>query len=99
VLADVDVFADVYVRDPRGLVPVLISGPLLEDSVKWLGGDEAIVGDVVSEDDKPIQHTKGQDAAWFTLTIIGMPLVVLALGLFGTWARKKRRTRKSEVTP
>lgn len=95
VLADVDLFVDVYARDLRGFVPVMISGPLLDDGVKWLVGDEAIVGEVVSEDDKPIQHTKGQDAAWFTLTIVGMPLVVLGAGLFGTWARKKRRTRRS----
>ena len=35
------------------------------------------VGEVVSEDDKPIKHTKNQDAVWFTLTIIGAPLLVL----------------------
>ena len=54
-----------------------MSGPLLDDSVKWLGGEEVFAGEVVSEDDKPIQHTKSQDAVWFTLTIVGVPLLVL----------------------
>jgi hypothetical protein len=53
-------------------------------------------GEVVSEDDKPIKHTKSQDAVWFTLTIVGAPLLVLTLGLVGTWARR-RRSRSRQV--
>ena len=73
-----------------------MSGPLLDDSVKWLGGEEVFAGEVVSEDDKPIQHTKSQDAVWFTLTIVGAPLLVLALGLVGHLgppAQERRQTR------
>jgi hypothetical protein len=77
---------------------VLVSGPLLEDSVKWLAGEESIVGDVISEDDKPIQHTKNEDVVWFTLMIIGAPIIVLTLGLIGTWARRRRGSKKTEVT-
>ena len=66
--------------------------------MKWLAGEEAIVGDVVSEDDKPIQHTKNEDAVWFTLMVIGAPIIVLTLGLVGTWARRRRSARKTEVT-
>jgi hypothetical protein len=73
---------------------VLVSGPLLDDSVKWLGGEEVFAGEVVSEDDKPLKHTKSQDAVWFTLMIIGAPLLVLTLGLVGTWARRRRAVRK-----
>lgn len=101
VFADVDLFTDLHVRDPfGGTVPLtrMIGDTLLDDSVKWLAHDENIVGEVESEDDKPISHTKGQDAAWFTLTIVGMPLLVLGLGLTGTHLRKKRRSKK-EVTP
>jgi hypothetical protein len=72
---------------------------LLDDSVKWLGGEEVFAGDVVSEDDKPIQHTKNQDAVWFTLTIVGMPLLVLILGLVGTLARRRRSKSTAEVKP
>lgn len=101
VFADADLFADVLFSNAMGRAAVvLVSGPLLEDSVKWLGGDESFVGDVVSEDDKPIKHTKDQDAKWFTLTIIAGPVIVLTLGLIGTWARRRRSTKKkSEVTP
>lgn len=97
VYADGDLFADLYGRNQLGqVVGVLGSGPLLDDSVKWLAGEEAVVGDVVSEDDKPIQHTKNEDVVWFTLTLIGAPLLVLAAGLFGT--RRRRIAKKSEVT-
>jgi hypothetical protein len=99
VFADVDLFADVFVQGALGrAAATLVSGPLLEDSVKWLAGEEAIVGDVVSEDDKPIQHTKNEDVVWFTLMIIGAPIIVLTLGLVGTWARRRRSSKKTEVT-
>jgi hypothetical protein len=97
VYADADLFADLYGRNQLGqVVGVLGSGPLLDDSVKWLAGEEAVVGDVVSEDDKPIQHTKNEDVVWFTLSLIGAPIIVLAAGLFGT--RRRRIAKKSEVT-
>ena len=101
VFADADLFADALVSNAMGRAAVvLVSGPLLDDSVKWLGGEEVFVGDVVSEDDKPIKHTKSQDAVWFTLTTIGAPLLVLTLGLVGTWARRRRSLRKpAEVKP
>jgi hypothetical protein len=101
VFADADLFADVMFSNAMGRAAVvLVSGPLLEDSIKWLGGDENFVGDVVSEDDKPIKHTKDQDAKWFTLTIVAGPAIVLTLGLVGTWARRRRSSkRKTEVTP
>jgi hypothetical protein len=100
VFADADLFADVLFSNAMGRAAVvLVSGPLLEDSVKWLGGDENFVGEVVSEDDKPIKHTKGQDAKWFTLTIVAGPAIVLTLGLVGTWARRRRSAKKkTEVT-
>lgn len=101
VFADADLFADVLFSNAMGRAAVvLVSGPLLEDSIKWLGGDENFVGDVVSEDDKPIKHTKDQDAKWFTLTIVAGPAIVLTLGLIGTWARRRRSSKKkAEVTP
>jgi hypothetical protein len=99
VFADVDLFADAVFQNALGRASVtLVSGPLLEDSVKWLGGEEAIVGDVVSEDDKAIQHTKNEDVVWFTLMIIGWPILVLTLGLIGTYARRRRGSKKTEVT-
>lgn len=98
VYSDAQLFADLKLVDRRTGAPVavLVSGPLLEESIRWLGGEEVFVGEVVSEDDKPIQHTKDQDAVWFTVTTVGAPLLVLTLGLFGTWYRR-RRSKKAEV--
>jgi len=99
--ADADLFADALVQNQMGRAAVvLVSGPLLDDSVKWLGGEEVFAGEVVSEDDKPIKHTKNEDAVWFGVTIVGAPLLILTLGLVGTWARKRRSVRKpAEVKP
>ena len=101
--ADADLFADALAHDAMGragllMVSELGGGELFDDSVKWLGGEEVFAGDVVSEEDKPIQHTKNQDVVWFTLTIIGLPLLVLTLGLVGTLTRR-RRSKPAEVKP
>jgi hypothetical protein len=98
VFSDADLFMDALVSGGMGRAAVvLVSGTLLDDSVKWLGGEEAIAGEVVSEDDRPIQHTKNEDVVWFTLMVIGAPIIVLTLGLVGT-TRRRRTSRKTEVT-
>ena len=96
---------DALLQDPTGgrggalvMVGQIGGGDVLDDSVKWLGGEEVFTGEVVSEDDKPISHTKNQDAVWFTLTIVGMPLLVLTLGLVATLTRRRRKPQ-AEVTP
>jgi hypothetical protein len=91
-------FADVMVQSAMGRAAVvMVSGPLLDDSVKWLGGEEVFAGEVVSEDDKPIKHTKNQDVVWFAATIIGAPLLVLTLGLIGTGYYRRRSIKKKPV--
>jgi hypothetical protein len=97
VYADIDLFADITARTRMGTQMLMPGGHLLIDTVRWLGGEEVFAGEIVSEDDKPIKHTKNEDAVWFTLTTVGAPLLVLTLGLVGTWARR-RRAKKSEVT-
>jgi len=100
VFADADLFADALVSNAMGRASVvLVSGPLLEDSIRWLGGEEVFAGEVVSEEDKPIQHTKDQDARWFLMTIVGAPLIVLTLGIVGTRRRRKKADNKREVKP
>lgn len=103
VYADVDLFRDFSGRDSLNRPAIgLVSGGLIDDSIRWLGGEELFAGEVISEDDKKIEHTKNQDALWFTITCLGVPLLVLGLGLFGTMNRRSGRKRKSneeEVTP
>ncbi len=99
VFADADLFADALVQNALGRASVvLVSGPLLDDSIRWLGGEEIFAGEVVSEEDKAIKHTKDQDARWFTLTVVGAPILVLTLGLVGTRTRR-RKGKKGEVKP
>ncbi|MBX3160073.1 MAG: Gldg family protein [Deltaproteobacteria bacterium] len=93
---DVDLFIDV--PTPIGGFEI-VSGMLVRDAIRWLGGEEVFAGTVVSEDDVAIQHTKKEDAVWFTLTTIGGPILTLTLGLLGTWLRRRRAQRKPEVTP
>jgi hypothetical protein len=101
VFADVDLFADILARDPLGRPVMLMwsdaSAPVLDNSIQWLAGEEVFSGEVVSEDDKPIQHTKNQDVVWFMLTILGAPIILLTLGLVAT-TRRRRGLQKTEVT-
>ncbi|MBA2543948.1 MAG: Gldg family protein [Deltaproteobacteria bacterium] len=102
VFSDSDLFADAMVQNQmRQATVILISGPLLDDSVKWLGGEEVFGGDIVTEEDTTIEHTKNEKAAWFFLTVLGVPVIVLALGLTGTSVSRRRRraTKDTEVTP
>jgi hypothetical protein len=101
VYADVDLFADIVVRDQLGRPVMLmwsdLSGEVVNDAIHWLGGEEVFTGEIVSEDDKPVQHTKNQDVVYFMLTIIGFPIIVLTLGLLAT-TRRRRGSKKAEVT-
>ena len=95
VFADVDLFGDIVVQNQGHMAVLMVSGPLLEDSVRWLGGEEVFSGEVVSEEDKPIQHTKEVSSAWFALTIFGMPLAVLGIGLAISSLMRSRRKSAS----
>jgi len=99
VFSDTDLFADALVQNAqRQAAVILISGPLLDDSIKWLGGEEIFAGDIVTEEDSTIEHSKNEKAAWFFLTVLGVPVIVLVLGLTGTSVSRRvaRRRRDSE---
>jgi hypothetical protein len=66
---------------------------LFVDAVRWLAGEESIMGEISSEEDLRIEHTKQEDLVWFYSSIIGVPALVLGLGLwFGR--RPVRRAKK-----
>lgn len=86
VLASVDTVTDLGLLNRA-------NGALVQDTVKWLMNDEALVGETAQEQDLPIMHTKDQDKVWFYSTIIAAPLLVLGLGF--VYLRSVRRRRAS----
>jgi hypothetical protein len=81
VVGDSDVMGDGVVGNPGNAYFIL-------DSVKWLVGDEAITGEISSESDVPIAHTKKEDVVWFYSSIFLAPMLVLGVGLLMTRRRK-----------
>jgi hypothetical protein len=76
VLADADAFSDlVLMNAPSNRV-------FLVDAVRWLVGEESYAGEINSEEDVRIEHTKEKNVFWFYSTIFGAPAAVLGLGLF-----------------
>lgn len=76
VTADVDAFSDLVLTNVVG------NQVLFVDAMRWLVGEESYSGATNTEEDLHIEHTKQQDLAWFYSTIFGIPLLVLAAGLF-----------------
>ncbi|MCG8422897.1 MAG: GldG family protein [Proteobacteria bacterium] len=90
VFADVEIFSD-YLQPPNQPPSVMFS-----DAIKWLGGEEHIAGEIVSEKDVYIEHTRNEDVLWFYSTLVGAPLIVLGFGLvFGWWRRQRMQRRAS----
>jgi hypothetical protein len=89
VFADSEAFSDVLLRK----VPLIQA--LVVDAVKWLGGEEDLAGETISEKDVLIEHTKSEDVVWFYLSIVGAPVLILGLGLSGVmWRRRRAQRRK-----
>ena len=82
VVADSDMVSDRAFRNPG-------NGYLFIDGLKWLAGEEEYIGEVASEEDVRIRHTRKEDQLWFYLTIFAVPAVVLAGGL--AYIRRRRR--------
>ncbi len=89
VLADAALFTDAVVT------AVGFNLALVADGLRWLVGEEGFSGEIVSEEDVAIVHTRSEDVAWFYATIIGAPVVVLAAGLVVVTQRRRREERGS----
>lgn len=85
VVGNTSVFADFFLD--RSVANQI----LLLDALRWLAGDEEIVGATENEEDVRIEHTSDENEAWFYGTIFGMPLLVLAFGALFTTLRKRSR--------
>ena len=82
VVADADAFSDLV------LMKVRANQVFLLDAVRWLVGEESFAGEINSEEDVRIEHTKEKNVFWFYSTILGAPAAVLGLGLL--MARRNR---------
>jgi hypothetical protein len=71
------------------------NGFLVLDPVRWLMGEESFAGQVSSEADVPINHTRKQDVAWFYSSIFVVPGLVLVLGFVVTRRKRRGRPRSS----
>ena len=85
VTADADLFGDLILS--RAMTNQLF----LIDVLRWLGGEESFAGEINSEEDVRIEHTRDKDVVWFYATIFGAPALVLGLGL--VIARRSRRPK------
>ncbi|MBW2528498.1 MAG: Gldg family protein [Deltaproteobacteria bacterium] len=83
VVGDADLFSDVVLDFSQTNVLLLL------EAVRWLGGEESFTGEVSSEEDVQIVHTKAEDQIWFYSTIIAAPALVLGLGLLVTRRGKR----------
>lgn len=62
---------------------------LVDDVVNWLIGAEAFSGTTESEEDVRIEHTKEGQTTWFYLTVLAVPLAVVALGAVRVQLRRR----------
>jgi hypothetical protein len=92
VMADSDLLSDRAIRYPG-------NGALVMDVMRWLGGEERITGQVASEEDVPVEHTRKQDLWWFYLSIFAAPTLVLAIGFFATRKRRSARRAPAVIAP
>lgn len=80
---DAEIFSDPI------LSRVQLNQFLVADGIRWLGGEESFAGEVVSEEDVPIVHTQAENVAWFYAIIFGAPALVLGVGVFILYGRRK----------
>lgn len=81
VFADATLLSDALFRNPGNFV-------FVSDTVKWLVGDADRTGQVASEEDVKIRHTRKEDVIYFHATVAVVPLLVLAAGYFATRRRR-----------
>ena len=90
VVGDSDFLTDPVIRFGGNALLVL-------DPVRWLLGEESFAGQISSEADVPITHTRKQDVVWFYSTTFLVPLAVLGVGFLVT--RRRPRARRNVNVP
>ena len=82
------VYADAQIFEDRILTSSQLQASLVADGIRWLGQEEAFSGEVVSEEDVPIVHTRSENIVWFYAIIFGAPALVLGLGVANLYVRR-----------
>jgi hypothetical protein len=74
---------------------------LPDDSVRWLGGEEAFAGIVNTEKEKELtRRPRRQQSLWFLLSTLLAPVLVLGLGVaYALASRRRRSAGKLFTTP
>lgn len=88
VLADSDALTD------KALLLNAGNQYFVHDVLRWLGGEERFSGQMSSEEDMPVSHTRKEDLVWYYLSIFAVPALVLAFGFVKTGRRKRRASPK-----
>ncbi len=83
VVGDVSFLADNVLQFSQGNAQFAL------DTTRWLVGDEDIAGEVESEEDVKIQHTREDDVLWFWGTILVFPLFILVGGVAISLIRRR----------
>lgn len=85
VLSGADMLSDMAIENDG-------NNNLLSNCLRWLVGEEELAGELTTEEDVRIQHTRKEDTWWFYSTIFGVPCCVLGAGILIT--NRRRRTRR-----
>lgn len=72
---------------------------LVIDPIHWLLGEESFAGQITSEEDVRIVHTRKQDAVWFYSTTVLVPAALVGFGLLVTRRRRGKRPSDSRSFP
>lgn len=85
------VYGDAEIFSDDVLVALQLNAFLVADGIRWLGREELFSGEVVSEEDVPILHTRSENVVWFYAIIFAAPALVLGLGLTALYGRRGKR--------
>jgi hypothetical protein len=87
------VYADAEMFSDPVLMSLEVNAAIAADGIRWLAREESFAGEVRSEADVPIVHTRAEDVAWFYAIIFGAPVLVLGIGLaflfLPRWGRRE----------
>lgn len=82
VTSDATMFSDLILANKANL-------QFVYDGANWVMGEEDLAGTVENEEDVKIEHTKDDQVVWFYGTVMGLPLIVMLLGVLRVRRRRK----------